>query len=844
MKRLVLHFLIIATAWQCTGPEKPSIATALIPSDAAVVLRVNDGRFLRDGLQLDESWMILDSVMRTAWTQRQLNDLVQQLDSGNKGFKGYLSWHAAGASKYDFLLTTSGSMLGLKGWTLSKTYEDVQIFESKDLEDWYLAQFNGVIVASQSLLLMERSILQTSRNKGLASTPGFTALEKISASSDPANLFIQWDEATSLLQHYHGSGLLAHHPFAGSWTELDISLGDHLLFTGITELTDSIPHALDVFANNAPRMSNFEDYLPNNTSFFTALHFENFETYRREYYQYLKQMHLETLYEKLQSTPVIMDGLSGWIDQSMVLFYTDLPRGDYQDRANALIRMRDHLLTEELLKPLRVAETYEDIAGFEVYKLNVNAMSTALGSVFYDVSEPYFTFLDDWVLFSEDLADMRSIINAIRSKRTLAESEGYSSHRKALQERSHVLIYADIARASEAFAPLWKQGFPSWMQSWGKMFMQVEATSNLAHTHLLFTAPSSGENEVTSYFTTALDTAIQWGPQPFKSHLTNEREVLVQDARYQLYLISSEGTILWKKPLDGPIMGEVFQVDAYQNNKLQFAFNTPKSVYFVDRNGVDIGAFPLQITNGICAPIAVLDYDQNRNYRILVPTENRIDNYTFDGAILGGWNAQFSGETVTQQPQLFQVGGKDYIFIQTDKKRVLALNRRGEVRLSYKANPQLASGPFYLFRGWNESLVRVVKATNSNLLNHYFFDEIQDELPVDRLDSGSVFAVIQDHFGSFTDGTLAIQGPEYRWDKEFESGQFLKGYRFESGTHWGITDTTKKEVWVLAPEGEAVEGFPVRGDLEGFIAPLNGDGTMFLITGEAEGYVHVYATPL
>jgi len=138
----------------------------------------------------------------------------------------------------------------------------------------------------------------------------------------------------------------------------------------------------------------------------------------------------------------------------------------------------------------------------------------------------------------------------------------------------------------------------------------------------------------------------------------------------------------------------------------------------------------------------------------------------------------------------------------------------------------------------------VVKATNSNLLNHYFFDEIQDELPVDRLDSGSVFAVIQDHFGNFTDGTLAIQGPEYRWDKEFESGQFLKGYRFESGTHWGITDTTKKEVWVLAPEGEAVEGFPVRGDLEGFIAPLNGDGTMFLITGEAEGYVHVYATPL
>jgi len=845
MNRILILLLIATTSWHCSRPHRETTATSLIPNDAAVVLKINDlDGFLRESGSEDR-WGIADSILRLAWEDDGLSALVNELDtSSSHPFAGYLSWHSAGASKFEFLVCTQSSGGSWEAWKREKSYEDQIIYQSTDPSGWFAVVIDGRVALSPSLLLVERCILQHSKNTSLAQSEAFANLEKTSTASDPANLFIQWDEATEWLKQVNSSHLLKLNPLAGGWTELDVSRGAYTLLTGITQKIDSIPNALDAFSSNASRMSNFESYLPNNTSFYTALHFENFETYRREYYKYLKHTHRETVYERVAAQPLLVDGLCGWIDQAMILFYLDLPQGDFDRRANALIRSRDRALAEELLKTVQKTERYDPIGDYSIQKINVNALSTVLGSLFHDLSEPYFTFVDDWVLFSEDLSDMRNILNAIRSKRVLQTTPSYMEHRDRLQDRSHVLAYADIKRCNEAFAPLWKSGFPGWTAGWGKAFLQAEVNEGLIHTHVLLTSPAMEREEVTSYFTTALDTAISWGPQPFKSHVSPEREILVQDAKNQLYLISSKGTILWKKMLDGPILGEVHQVDAYKNEKWQFAFNTPRSVYFVDRNGVDIGAFPLHIESGMEAPIAVLDYDNNRNYRILVSTANRIDNYTFDGAIVGGWNATFPGDAVAQQPQLVQVGGKDYIFVQTRNQQVFALNRRGDKRLTFPVDTALAEGPFFLYHGGNDPLIRVVKANRSGYLNHYFLDEISDKLPVEGLDSGHQFTVLDDHLGYYANGTLRVQGPDYRWEKSFESGDFWKGYKFQVGPYWGITDTLAQEVWVFQPDAEEVDGFPVRGDLEGFLAPLLGDGSLFLITGEREGFVHVYATPL
>ena len=54
-----------------------------------------------------------------------------------------------------------------------------------------------------------------------------------------------------------------------------------------------------------------------------------------------------------------------------------------------------------------------------------------------------------------------------------------------------------------------------------------------------------------------LDTLSHGRPQLLKNHYTRQKEVIVQDATDQLYLFSPDGEMLWKRDIEGQILGEV-----------------------------------------------------------------------------------------------------------------------------------------------------------------------------------------------------------------------------------------------------------------------------------------------
>ena len=63
---------------------------------------------------------------------------------------------------------------------------------------------------------------------------------------------------------------------------------------------------------------------------------------------------------------------------------------------------------------------------------------------------------------------------------------------------------------------------------------------------------------------------------------------MVQDNKNILYLISNEGEIIWEKDLKSKIIGDIFQIDLYKNGRLQYAFNTEKSLMILDKNGKEV----------------------------------------------------------------------------------------------------------------------------------------------------------------------------------------------------------------------------------------------------------------
>ena len=76
-------------------------------------------------------------------------------------------------------------------------------------------------------------------------------------------------------------------------------------------------------------------------------------------------------------------------------------------------------------------------------------------------------------------------------------------------------------------------------------------------------------------------------------------------------------------------------------------FNTADSLYILDRNGNNVENFPRRLESRASAGHTLLDYDNNRKYRILIPAEDKkVYNYDKNGEIVKGWKFEKMPEII------------------------------------------------------------------------------------------------------------------------------------------------------------------------------------------------------
>ena len=102
-------------------------------------------------------------------------------------------------------------------------------------------------------------------------------------------------------------------------------------------------------------------------------------------------------------------------------------------------------------------------------------------------------------------------------------------------------------------------------------------------------------------------------------HRNGNEEIIVQDSRKMIYLIDGNLQINGAT-LHLPIVGAINQIDFYKNKKLQYAFITNDSIYVIDRNGQNVDNFPKYIAPNLKS-LEIIDYDQRKNYRFSITTE-------------------------------------------------------------------------------------------------------------------------------------------------------------------------------------------------------------------------------
>jgi outer membrane protein assembly factor BamB len=168
------------------------------------------------------------------------------------------------------------------------------------------------------------------------------------------------------------------------------------------------------------------------------------------------------------------------------------------------------------------------------------------------------------------------------------------------------------------------------------------------------------------------------------NHNTQEKETL-RNNDSTLELVGADGKSLWSIEIEGRVLGDVVQIDALKNNKLQMAFTTESAVYILDRNGTPLPGFPYHTKPPITSPLLVADYDNTKKYRLIFAAgDGMLFNFGVDGNPTSGWKFSNTASEKIIALKTQKIGSDDVILTVTDQGNIQLLKRTGETKVTCK----------------------------------------------------------------------------------------------------------------------------------------------------------------
>ena len=764
----------------------------------------------------------------------------------------------------------------------AETLYDVSLHGDRLVDAFTYAIVKGVCILSPSSLLVESSIRSLNAGGNILQEPGFRSVHETAGRYVHANVYLNYRELDRLFvpfTHNRHWEKLQRLTRTASWSELDADFKeDALVFNGMTRAGDSLPTWLGMLEDQSPVRLESPSFMPSGTAWFLSLGVSEPERLFTRYREFLGSHEREDDFEREDDRLTGLFGSSPLqdilelMDDEIAWFTVDNNSGEGVDevvmvesRSGSEARERlsgwiEQYASQQGVPVSRYTSEYvlDEQTRYPVYRLVVPLYEGfRAGTLFHS----YFAFYDNYIYFADTKEALSRVIYQNVLHKTLVNTTGFGEVNEYLSSRSNVSVYLSpfeyLRWKKEELQPSFYRQVTELEEPLRKtagVLMQFVSEDEMFYSHITLKYSSRIREKAMTVWESLLDSVAANKPTLVVNHYTQEKEILVQDKAHHLYLINSTGRILWKHPLTEPVMGAIYQVDYYDNGKLQYLFNTGSELHLLDRNGNYVERYPIRFRSRATNSIALFDYDNRGEHRIFVACEDRnIYLYDLEGNLVTGWKFRGSEGIVTKPVQHFRVEEKDYIVF-SDPIRPYILNRRGRERVEPgRFFPVSKNNIFYLDMNVKEDHPRLVTTDSSGHVTAIDFNgEVQTILDHDATPGHFFRMQDMDHDGApdyiFADGDeleVLDSGGEKLFSYRIKSDIILEPdiYRFSAtDTKIGITDRERNEIHLVNADGTLYEGFPLEGMTPFSIGYFAGSDSRFnLIVGSANSFLYNYS---
>ncbi|WP_421808154.1 DUF3352 domain-containing protein [Flagellimonas sp.] len=492
-KRILFGFLGLIVLYLCylayifiLSPKTNLQSIYLIPKDAVFIIESEQPVESWEQISKSEGWRHLK---KNAYFS-DLTENIQRVDTifnnNHKLFEFFdnrslfISIHMISPKDYGIfyvldlkriaklqLLKTYLNTLLDDGYVLSKrTYHEHEILEVHDRESKetiYLAFIKNQLVASYTHTLVEASINQY-LEPVLGRNLNFLEINQKVGHEDLFRMYVQYHYFDDYVQMYSDrpsdwvQRVSENFLFSGFYFDLDEN--STLTANGYTNISGVNEYYLEALQKSGTAKRSVPEVAPNSTALYISYGFDSFAEFYKNFE--IVQQNDPEQFESYQTSIAkvekflkidVKERFISWIgDEIAVLqIQSHINKGKNDMalvlKANDAEAAKTHLdfVVEQIRKKTPVKFKAVDYKGYEINFLSIKGFfKMLLGGRFDEFDKPYFTQIDDFVIFSDSPNTLKGIIDKVSEGDILATSEEFKNFDQKFDRESTVFVYSNV----------------------------------------------------------------------------------------------------------------------------------------------------------------------------------------------------------------------------------------------------------------------------------------------------------------------------------------------------------------------------------------------------------------
>lgn len=365
------------------------------------------------------------------------------------------------------LLKTYLNTLLNDSYSLSKrnyhNHEILEVYDRNNKETMYLSFVKNQLVASYTHTLVEASIDQY-QEPLLGRNLNFIEVNKKVGYEDLFRLYLQYDFLDNYYKRFSNKPSdwvnRISENFLFSGFSFDLDKNSTITANGYTNISSTNHNYLEALQKSGKAKRTVPSIAPKRTALYVSYGFdsfsefyENFETVQKDSPEQFDayQEGIEKVEKFLKIN--VKENFTSWIGDEIALLQikSEISKGKNDLalvlKTNAIDDAKTNLdfVLKQIKKKTPVkfkAITYKE---HEINFLSIKGFfKILLGNRFKEFDKPYFTLIDQYVVFSNNPNTLKSIIDDFTVKETLSSSEDFKDFDKNFKSESSLFVYSNI----------------------------------------------------------------------------------------------------------------------------------------------------------------------------------------------------------------------------------------------------------------------------------------------------------------------------------------------------------------------------------------------------------------